>query len=184
MAALYFIRDCLDRFWAGEGRWSDKPSEAMLFCRETRRGEAKNRYCLGDDKADTFTVRVVVTVHAATLVEEELASFLGRHREFFIGGPPGKEGLLLEIVPDTLRKVEAMMSLIEPVHRNGRRTTLPSQPPWLPSPPSVATLRPHWRSGSGCLPTTSVSWRGEWRTGYASTAAVADWERRGSCWRR
>ena len=30
----------------------------------------------------------------------------------------------------------------------------------------------------------SASWHGGWRTGCASTAAVAGWERRGSCWRR
>ena len=49
---------------------------------------------------------VVVTVHARRWSAEELARHLKRHREFFIGGPAGKEGLLLEIVPDTLKKVD------------------------------------------------------------------------------
>ena len=62
--------------------------------------------------ADTFTATVVVTVHAGRWSTKELARHLKRHRKFFIGGPAGKEGLLLEIVPDTLRKVEAMMSLL------------------------------------------------------------------------
>jgi hypothetical protein len=66
--------------------------------------EARNRYCLGDE-ADTFTATVVVTVHARRWSAEELARFLKRHRTFAIGGPAGKEGLLLEIVPDTLKKV-------------------------------------------------------------------------------
>ncbi len=102
----YVIRDCLDQFWAGEGRWSKEPSKALLFCGEIDAAKQKNRYCLGDDNADTFTVRVVVTAHPGRWSKKQLASFLGRHREFFIGGPPGKDGLLLEIVPDTLRKTK------------------------------------------------------------------------------
>ena len=49
-----------------------------------------------------------------------------------------------------------------------------------PAPPADQPLR----NGSGCLPTTSGSWPEAWRTGCASTAAVAGWGRRGSCWRR
>ena len=49
---------------------------------------------------------VVLTVHARRWSAEELARHLKRHREFFIGGPAGKEGILLEIVPDTLKKVD------------------------------------------------------------------------------
>jgi hypothetical protein len=102
----FVIRDCLDQFWAGAGRWSEEPSGALLFCREIDAAKQKNRYCLGDDDTDTFTVRVVVTAHPGRWSKKQLASFLGRHREFFIGGPPGKQGLLLEIVPDTLRKAK------------------------------------------------------------------------------
>jgi hypothetical protein len=100
----YVIRDVNGLFWAGEGRWGNEPLEALLFNRELDAAKQRNRYCLGDDNADTFTVRVVVTAHPGRWSKKQLASFLGRHREFFIGGPPGKEGLLLEIVPDTLRK--------------------------------------------------------------------------------
>ncbi len=101
----FVIRDCLDRFWAGEGRWSDEPSEALLFCRELDATKQKNRYCLGDT-ADTFTATVVVTVHPKCWSRKVLVAFLKRHREFCIGGPAGMEGLLLEIVPDTLRKAK------------------------------------------------------------------------------
>jgi hypothetical protein len=101
----FVIRDCLDKFWAGEGRWSDEPSEALLFCRELDAAKQKNRYCLGEP-ADTFTVRVVVTAHPGRWLTKELARFLTRHREFCRGGPAGKGGLLLEIVPDTLRKTK------------------------------------------------------------------------------
>ena len=59
--------------------------------------EARNRHCLGGDEADTFTATIVLTVHARRWSAKELARFLKRHREFFIGGPAGKEGLLLEI---------------------------------------------------------------------------------------
>jgi hypothetical protein len=101
----FVIRDCLDQFWAGEGRWSKEPSEALLFCREIDAAKQKNRYCLGE-MADTFTATIVVTVHPKCWSARELARFLARHREFCIGGPPGKDGLLLEIVPDTLRKAK------------------------------------------------------------------------------
>jgi len=102
----FVIKDVEGRFWAGKGRWSDDPSGALLFCRELDAAKQKNRHCLGGDEADTFTATVVVTVHPARWSTEELADFLARHREFFRGGPPGKEGLLLEIVPDTLRKTK------------------------------------------------------------------------------
>jgi hypothetical protein len=100
------IVDGLGQVWTGEGRWSDKPAKAMLFCRELDAVETRNRYCLGGDTADTFTATVVVTVHARRWSAEELAAHLKRHRRFFTGGPAGKEGVLLEIVPDTLKRVE------------------------------------------------------------------------------
>lgn len=99
----YVIRDCLDKFWAGEGRWTGDPSEAVLFGREIDAVRQKHHYCLGDT-ADTFTATVVITVHAGRWTRKALVAFLRRHREFYIGGPAGKKGLLLEIVPDTLRK--------------------------------------------------------------------------------
>ena len=102
----YVIRDCLGQFWAGESRWSANPSDAILFCREIDATETRNRFCLGGDVADTFTATVVVTVHARRWSAKELARHLGRHRKFCIGGPVDKQGLLLEILPDTLKKVE------------------------------------------------------------------------------
>ena len=103
----FIIRDGIGQFWAGKNRWSDKSSDAELFYTELDATKTRNRHCLGGDQADTFTVTVVVTVHARRWSAKELALFLKRHKEFFIGGPPGKEGLLLEIVPDTLNKVES-----------------------------------------------------------------------------
>ncbi len=101
----FVIRDCLDQFWAGEGRWSKEPSEALLFCRELDATKQKNRHCLGDT-ADTFTATIVVTAHPGRWSRKALVAFLKRHREFCIGGPADKGGLLLEIVPDTLRKAK------------------------------------------------------------------------------
>ena len=103
----FCIRDSLGQFWAGEQRrWRDKPSEAVLFYREIDATEERNRFCLGGDVADTFSVTAIVTVHARRWSAKELVRHLRRHRQFFIGGPGNKEGLLLEIVPDTLKKVE------------------------------------------------------------------------------
>ena len=102
----FCIRDTLGHFWAGESRWSDNPSDAVLFCREIDATETRNRFCLGGDVADTFTATVVVTVHARRWSAKELARHLGRHRKFCIGGPAGKQGVLMEILPDSLKKVE------------------------------------------------------------------------------
>ncbi len=102
----FVIRDSLDQFWAGEGRWSNEPAKALLFCRELDAAKQKNRYCLGGEPADTFTATIVVTVHPGRWSTKELARFLARHREFCRGGPADKGGLLLEIVPDTLRKAQ------------------------------------------------------------------------------
>jgi hypothetical protein len=101
----FVIRDGHGQYFARD-RWSDKPAEAVLFYRELDAMAARNRYCLGGDEADTFTVTVVVAVHAHRWSAEDLARHLKRHRRFFIGGPGGKEGLSLEIVPDTLTKVD------------------------------------------------------------------------------
>ena len=103
----FVIRDGLGQYWAGEERrWSDKPADAVLFYSEIDAMETRNRHCLGGDVADTFAVTLLVTVHARRWSEKELARHLKRHRKFFLKGPAGKEGLLLEIVPDTLKKVE------------------------------------------------------------------------------
>ncbi len=103
----FVIRDSLGQYWAGEERrWRDKPSDAVLFCSEIDATETRNRHCLGGDEADTFAVTLLVTVHARRWSGEELARHLKRHRKFFLKGLAGKEGLLLEIVPDTLTRIE------------------------------------------------------------------------------
>ncbi len=103
----WIIKDGIGQYWAGEERrWRDKPSDAVLFCSEIDATETRNRHCLGGDEADTFAVTLLVTVHARRWSEEELARHLKRHRKFFIGEPAGKEGLLVEIVPDTLKRIE------------------------------------------------------------------------------
>jgi hypothetical protein len=104
---LASIRDGLGQYWAGESRrWSDKPADAVLFHAELDAMEARNRHCLGGDVADTFAVTVLVTVHSRRWSRKTLSAYLERHRKLFLGGPAGREGLLLEIIPDTLRKVE------------------------------------------------------------------------------
>ena len=103
----WVIRDGVGQYWAGEGRrWSDKPAEAVLFYAEAAAVEERNRYCLGGDPASTFTVTVVVTAHARDWSAEELVRHLERHRKFFLMGTARKEGILLEIISHTLRKVE------------------------------------------------------------------------------
>ena len=101
----FIIRDGLGQYFARD-RWSDKPGDAVLFYRELDAVKVRNCHCLGTDEADVYTAMVVVTVQARRWSKQELARFLKRHREFHIGGPTGKEGLLLEIVPDTLKKFD------------------------------------------------------------------------------
>ena len=103
----FVIRDGLGQYWAGaERRWSDKPANAVLFCREIDAMEERNRHCLGGDVADTYALTMLVTVHARRWSTKEIARYLKRHRKLYLKGLAGKEGILLEIVPDTLRKVE------------------------------------------------------------------------------
>ncbi len=103
----FVIRDGLGQYWTGaERRWSDKPADAILFCREIDAMEERNRCCLGGDVADTYALTMLVTVHARRWSTKELARYLKRHRKLYLKGLAGKEGILLEIVPDTLRKVE------------------------------------------------------------------------------
>jgi hypothetical protein len=101
----WVIKDGSGKYWTG-GRWSYKPTDAVLFYTEVDAIEERNRCCLGGDTADTFTATAVVTAHAACWTVEELAAWLRRHRKLCIGGYGGKRGLLLEILPDTLKKVE------------------------------------------------------------------------------
>ena len=102
----FVIRDGQGKYFARD-RFSDKPGEAVLFYRELDAVKARNCHCLSSEEADVYTATVVVTVHARRWSKKELARFLKRHREFFIGGPAGKEGLLMEIVPETLRRAES-----------------------------------------------------------------------------
>ena len=67
----WVIRDGSWKYWAGDW-WSSKPSEALLFCRDTDAMEDRNRHCLGGDAAETFTATIVVTAHAACWTVEEL----------------------------------------------------------------------------------------------------------------
>lgn len=104
----YVIRDGVGQWWAGiERRWRAKPSEAILFDTEMEALEERNRYCLGDE-ADALQVEIVavLTVYARCWSLTALAHHLEQHRKFYISGPPGKEGVLLELLPDTLKKVE------------------------------------------------------------------------------
>ena len=88
----YVIRDGSGQYWAGEGRWSDKPAEAVLFHTEIDATEERNRHCLGGDEADTFTRHGRGDCHARRWSEKELARHLKRHRKFFIGGPGARKG--------------------------------------------------------------------------------------------
>ena len=70
--------------------------------------------------------------------------------------------------------------------KNGIGVPAPAAPvAFVPAAlPSLTLRNLPLRSGNGCLPTMSDSWRAGWRTGCACTAPAAGWERRGSCWRR
>jgi len=102
----FVIRDGRGLFWAGKNRWSRKAAEAALFYTEVDAIEERNRCCLGGDTADTFTVTAVVSAHADRWSTEDLAVYLKRHRKLAIAGHGGRKGLLLEALPDTLKKVE------------------------------------------------------------------------------
>jgi hypothetical protein len=97
--------DGLSQYFAGNGRWSDNPSDAVLFYRELDALAERNRHCLGD-VGDTFTVTVSIVTHAGRWSVKDLATFLKRHRRFCTGGLAGREGILLEVLPDSLKKVE------------------------------------------------------------------------------
>jgi hypothetical protein len=103
----FVIRDGVGQYWAGEERrWRDKPSEAVLFHSQAAAVEERARHCLGSDPVGTFAVMVMVSCGQRRWATKTLLRFLKRHRRFFIATPAGKTGLLLEIVPDTLKKVE------------------------------------------------------------------------------
>ena len=101
----YLLQDSTDLFWTGGG-WTNHPSAAVLFYREVDALATRNRLGLGGDLADSFSATILVTTHRGEWTAEELVSYLQRHRKSFLRGPRGKNGILLEIVPDALRKVE------------------------------------------------------------------------------
>jgi len=100
----FVIRDQCGQFWARD-HWSDQPAEAVLFSRETDAMEVRNRHALGD-AADTFRVAAIITVHASRWSLRELARFLKRHKQFAIKGLAGKDGVLLELLPKSLKMTE------------------------------------------------------------------------------
>ena len=104
----WIIIDGMGQYWAGEQRrWSDKQSDAMLFCRQTDALTVCNRHCMGGYEIDTYHVSVVLTVIAGQWSRKTLMRRLKRRRLFCASGPNGKDGLLLEILPGTLKKVES-----------------------------------------------------------------------------
>jgi hypothetical protein len=99
----WVIKDGLGQHWAGqERRWRDKPSEAVLFCRELEAIAERNRHCLGGDVGETFVAHIAIVTHTGHWSRKKLARFLKRHREFFIAGC----GILFEILPESLKKVK------------------------------------------------------------------------------
>ena len=100
----YVIRDAIAQSWTGS-RWSTNPSEAALFYSEIDAIAARNRIGLSGDEADTFTATIALTVYKDEWTAEELIGYLRRHRKSFLRGPAGKCGILLELVPDGLKKV-------------------------------------------------------------------------------
>jgi len=100
----YVIRDRSGRYWARD-RWSDNPSEAVLFCREIEAIEAKNRYCLDGHERDTFVSTAVVCVRASQWTAEELSAWLKQHGRFFLPGPRGNKGMTIAILPSAVKKV-------------------------------------------------------------------------------
>ena len=103
----FVIRDSIGQYWANE-RWSDNPSDAVLFHRETDAIEARNRLGFSGDAADTFVTTIVLSTHHGEWTAEELTAYLQRHRRSFMKGPTGKKGILLEIVPDGVKKMERL----------------------------------------------------------------------------
>jgi hypothetical protein len=103
----YAIRDGVGQWWAGEERrWRPNPSEAVLFHVEATAAEERARHCLGDDPVGAFSVMVMVSCAPRRWSMKQVLRFLRRHWRFFTCTPDGKRGLLLEVVPDRLRKIE------------------------------------------------------------------------------
>ena len=102
----WVISDSLGQFFTTGKHWTDDPAKAVLFCRELDALAVCNHHCLGGYKADTYKVTVTLTVTAGRWTRKELLRRLKRHRLFCASGPPGKDGLLMEILPKTLRKVK------------------------------------------------------------------------------
>ena len=103
----YVLRDGVGQWWAGkERRWKSESTEAIFFRTEVAAMEERNRCGLLGDPADTFKALVIVTVQAHRWTKEELVRRLKRHREIHFEANGGEEGLLLELLLDTLKKVE------------------------------------------------------------------------------
>lgn len=100
----YIIRDGLLQYWAGEERWSNKPSDAALFYRHADAATAINHSGLDCGMAAKFTVTVVGT--ARLLMFDELRAFFQEHSELSLKDPITDEELRLEIMPDTLKPVD------------------------------------------------------------------------------
>ena len=102
----WLITDGLGQYLTTGNRWTNDPAKAALFCRQTDALAVCNRHCLGGYQADTYQVSVILTVTAGHYSRKEVLRRLKRHRLFAASGPRGKDGLLLEILPKTLKKVE------------------------------------------------------------------------------
>ena len=102
----WVIKDGVGQYLTADSRWTDDPAKAVLFCYEIDAVEERNRHCLGGEEMNTYGVSLLVTVDARRWSHEELVRYLKRHRKHFLHGPAGKEGILLEIIWNTLKKVE------------------------------------------------------------------------------
>jgi hypothetical protein len=101
----WVLRDAIGQSWTGTG-WTGERSEALLFHSELDAIEARNRLGFRGDAADTFVAHVVLTVHRGKWTAEELRAYLKRHRRSWLRGSGGRLGILLELLPDGLKKVE------------------------------------------------------------------------------
>ena len=104
----FLIRDAHGQYFA-QNHWSNSPSDAVLFHREVDAIEARNRLGFTGDAADTFMATIVLTVHQDKWTVEELVAYMKRHRQSSLRGAVGKRGILLEILPDGIRKVEQLV---------------------------------------------------------------------------
>lgn len=102
----YIVRDSRGKYWAGGMEWSDNRADATLFASSLAAIAKLNHCCLNGDAAATFTTTVVMSVHAGRWTTDELVAHLQKHKQFCVGGPADKGGILLEIVVEEVKKVE------------------------------------------------------------------------------